>query len=254
MGALSSVGPGRIEDAYQASISDPNRLAPQASGYLSRVLSGQYLDPNTNPGLGALSRSIWETVAPNVESVFSRAGRGTSDTDSGLAGALTRGFTSALAAPLFAQYGQERGFQQSAAGMAPSLDAVSSLPLDQYLERMRSLATLGQQGTTTATASPLQTIAGLGLIGGSLFSAPAGGTSAATGIMSALGALSDRRVKTDIEHVGDDPRGWGIYEFRYRGERERRRGFMADEVVLYRPDAVLIHPSGYLMVDYEALQ
>lgn len=184
MGALSSAGPGRIEDQYQASVSDPNRLAPQATSYLSRVLGGDYLNPATNPNLGALSSAIWENVAPSVESVFSRAGRGTSASDSGLGGALTRGFTSALAAPLFAQYGQERGFQQSAAGMAPSLDATSSLPLDQYLERMRSLATLGQQGTTTATPSTLQSLAGLGLMAGSLFSAPAGGTSAMAGIRS----------------------------------------------------------------------
>jgi hypothetical protein len=160
---LASMGPERIEQQYQTDLANPSRLAPQSAGYLSGVMQGNYLDPSTNPHLGNLTRSIWESVAPNVTSVFSRAGRGTSANDSGLGGALTRGFTSALAQPLFAQYNQERGMQQQAAGMAPSIDAVQSLPLEQYLERMRALATLDQQGKTTQTASPLQTIAGLGL-------------------------------------------------------------------------------------------
>jgi hypothetical protein len=245
MGALSETGPGRIEQQYQADMNSPNRLAPQASSYLSRVLGGQFLDPSTNPHLGALQSSIWESVAPNVTSIFSRAGRGTSASDSGLAGALTRGFTSAMAAPLFAQYGQERGMQQQAAGMAGSVDATASLPLEQYLERMRSLATLGQQGTTTSSPSPLQTIAGIGLT--------------AAGMMGGgnpMMMMSDPRLKTDIEHVDDDPRGFGVYEFRYLWDPPgtRRTGAMADEVALYMPrEAAPLHPSGYLMVDYGAL-
>jgi hypothetical protein len=169
MGQLSSMGPGRIEDQFQSDMADPDRLVPQARGYAGDVLSGKYLDPSTNPHLGALTSSIWESVAPNVSSMFSRAGRGTSANDSGLAGALTRGFTSALAGPLFNQYNTERGLQQGAAGMSAPLDAASSLPLEQYLERMRSLATLGEKGSTTATGSPLQTIAGLGLTAAGMF-------------------------------------------------------------------------------------
>jgi hypothetical protein len=168
-GQLSAEGPGRIEDQYQSDISNPNRLVPQATSYAGDVLSGQYLNPASNPHLGNLTNSIWESVAPQVSSVFSRAGRGTSANNSGLAGALTRGFTSAMAQPLFAQYGQERGFQQQAAGMAAPLDAAGSLPLEQYLERMKGLATLGQTGTQTTSGSPLQTIAGLGLTAAGMF-------------------------------------------------------------------------------------
>jgi hypothetical protein len=254
MSALSAEGPGRIEQQYQSDMSDPNRLVPQASSYLGGVLRGDYLNPSSNPHLGALSSSIWEQVAPNVSSVFSRAGRGTSASDSGLAGALTRGFTSAMAQPLFAQYNQERGLQQQAAGLSAPLDAASSLPLEQYLERMRSLATLGQQGTSTTTASPstLQILAGLGSMGAGMFSAPAGGTSAAAGL-SAM--FSDERLKTDIERLGDDPRGFGVYSYRYLWDDpgSRRVGFMAQEVARAVPAAVLTHPSGFLMVDYGAL-
>ena len=164
-GPLTSNALPRIESQYQSDVADPSRLVPQARSYVSDVLGGRYLDPSSNPHLGALTSSIWESVAPQVTSMFSRAGRGTSASDNGLAGALTRGFTSALAQPLFAQYGQERGLQQGAAGMSAPLDAASSLPLEQYLERMRGLAALGQKGatSTTMTGSPLQSIAGIGL-------------------------------------------------------------------------------------------
>jgi len=218
-----------------------------ARDYITRTLGGHYLDQN-NPQLANLTSSIWEQVAPNVTSVFSRAGRGTSASDSGLGGALTRGFTSAMAAPLFNQYNQERQLQQGAAGMAASADATASLPLEQYLERMRGLATLGQKGTTTATASPLQTIAGLGLTAAGM-----GGSGGLSGLTS---LFSDRRLKADIEHVGEHPRGFGVYDFRYVWDAPgtKRRGVMADEVAPIMPDAVSVHPSGYLMVDYGALR
>lgn len=174
-GQLSGAGPARVENQYQTDMANPNRLVPQASGYVGNVLGGQYLNPATNPHLGNLTNAIWEGVAPNVTSVFSRAGRGTSASDSGLGGALTRGFTSALAPHLFNQYNTERGLQQQAAGLAGPLDAANSLPLEQYLERMRSLSTLGQTGAQTSTASPLQTIAGLGLTAAGMFgTGPAG--------------------------------------------------------------------------------
>lgn len=169
MSQLTAQGPQRVEDQYRSDIANPNRLVPQAQGHTSRVLSGEFLNPASNPHLGALTDFIRSAVFPAVSSVFSRAGRGTSASASGLGGALSSGFTSALAPHLFGQYGQERGFQEAAAGRAPALDATSGLPLEQYLERMRSLATLGQKGTQTATPSPLQTIAGLGLTAASMF-------------------------------------------------------------------------------------
>jgi hypothetical protein len=252
MGALTAQGPDRIEGQYQADMANPNRLQPQASGYLSNVIGGQYLNPSSNPHLQGLSDSIWEQVAPNVSSVFSRAGRGTSASDSGLGGALTRGFTSAMAGPMFQQYGQERGLQQQAAGMSTGIDAAAGLPLEQYLERMRSLATLGQTGTQTQSPSTLQIIAGLGSMGASMFSAPAGGTSAATGLAA---AFSDSRLKTDVEQIGADPRGFGVYSYRYVWDSPATRhvGVMAQEVAPIVPAAVHTHPSGFLMVDYGAL-
>jgi hypothetical protein len=138
--------------------------------------------------------------------------------------------------------------------MSTGIDAAAGLPLEQYLERMRSLATLGQQGTQTQSPSTLQIIAGLGSMGLGAFSAPAGGTSAASGLAAAFGG-SDRRIKTDIEKIGEDPRGFGLYSYRYVWDEPgvRRTGVMAQEVAEIIPEAVHTHELGFLVVDYGAL-
>lgn len=66
-----------------------------------------------------------------------------------------------------------------------------------------------------------------------------------------LFAKSDIRLKSNIVRVGDHPLGIGIYEYDIDGHRER--GVMAQEVMTVRPTAVAVHPDGYLMVDYGAL-
>jgi hypothetical protein len=78
------------------------------------------------------------------------------------------------------------------------------------------------------------------------------------GVAAGLAMLSDRRVKESVKKIGDDPRGWGVYVFRYAldGLKELgwRIGFMAQEVEKKRPEAVIVDPStGFKMVNYDAL-
>lgn len=63
--------------------------------------------------------------------------------------------------------------------------------------------------------------------------------------------MSDRRLKSHITRVGTHHLGIGVYDYTIFGTR--RRGVMADEVLMVRPDAVETHPSGYFMVNYERL-
>lgn len=59
---------------------------------------------------------------------------------------------------------------------------------------------------------------------------------------------SDIRLKSNIVRVGTHRTGIGIYEYDIFGHRER--GVMAQEVLEVMPHAVLVHPDGYLMVNY----
>ena len=68
---------------------------------------------------------------------------------------------------------------------------------------------------------------------------------------AAMLAFSDFRLKSNIERVGDHPLGIGVYEYDIDGHRER--GVMAHEVALVKPEAVHVHPDGFLMVDYDRL-
>jgi len=64
-------------------------------------------------------------------------------------------------------------------------------------------------------------------------------------------AMSDRRLKSNIQRIGTHPLGIGIYEYDLDGRHER--GVMADEVLTMKPSAALLHPDGYWRVDYSQL-
>jgi hypothetical protein len=65
----------------------------------------------------------------------------------------------------------------------------------------------------------------------------------------AMLAFSDARLKTDVRKIGDDPRGFGWYEYEYVWGGGRRVGVMAQEVAKVIPQAVH-EVGGFLAVDY----
>jgi len=74
---------------------------------------------------------------------------------------------------------------------------------------------------------------------------------AGAGLKAGAMAYSDRRLKSNIERIGTHPLGIGIYEYDIFGEHQI--GVMADEVKQVIPEAIINHPSGYMMVDYGML-
>ena len=72
------------------------------------------------------------------------------------------------------------------------------------------------------------------------------------GLGSLVGLFSDENLKTDVEHV-DTVDGVNVYEYRYEGSEDRWRGVSAQEVSRSHPDAVSMHPTGFLVVDYDKL-
>lgn len=111
-----------------------------------------------------------------------------------------------------------------------------------------------QQQTTTG-ANTLGAASAQGQYGQGLYNAGVGQANAFNSGLFSLGSaaigMSDRRLKSNIVRIGTHPLGIGIYEYDIFGHREI--GVMAQEAFHVKPDAVLTHPSGYLMVDYGAL-
>lgn len=76
----------------------------------------------------------------------------------------------------------------------------------------------------------------------------------AAGSAGSFGALfSDRRLKDGIQRIGELANGLGVYTYNYVWGGPRQVGVMADEVLKVKPHAVVMHPSGFMMVDYGAL-
>lgn len=139
------------------------------------------------------------------------------------------------------QYPQQQlGIMESALGMTPY--------------------NTGTSGSSASTSTTMQNNPGAMALGGletlgNLFSAPAGGTSAAAGL---FGMLSDRRMKTDIKRVGKHPAGVGIYSYRYKGDPKsypKVVGPMAEDVAKIAPHAVSEIPGsgGKRMINMGAL-
>lgn len=68
--------------------------------------------------------------------------------------------------------------------------------------------------------------------------------------MAAAMYFSDRRLKENIDKVGETPGGNNIYAYNMKGDKKRQLGVMAQELLKKQPDAVHKTPSGYLAVDY----
>jgi len=81
-------------------------------------------------------------------------------------------------------------------------------------------------------------------------------TSALIGAGGALGSAgikaSDRRLKKNIKRIGTHILGIGLYTWDYLWG-EPFAGVMADEVEQVMPEAIVMHPSGFKMVNYEIL-
>ena len=127
-------------------------------------------------------------------------------------------------------------------------------------------AGIRQQGFNNQQANYQQQNANYQALMGGLFgmgsAAITGGMFGGAGAGAAAGARppmhsgpgSDRRIKTDIEPMGQR-NGHNWYRFRYVWEDPGtvHEGVMAQEVMETRPDAVSKHPIGFYVVDYAAL-
>ena len=94
-------------------------LNEQAGTYIGNLLGGKYLDQG-NPYLDSVYRNVESHVMPSIASVYTAGGRSPSGAGS-FADTAARGLTEAFAPYAMQDYQAERGMQQQAAGMAPTL-------------------------------------------------------------------------------------------------------------------------------------
>lgn len=158
-------------------------------------------------------------------------------------------------APAMRQLSQDVTGQKAAAGLLTSGSTAKALQtrgtelnnqfFNNYLQHLSGLSGLGLQA------------GGLVANTGQRSSSTGGGPSTLGSIASTVGGIasifSDRRLKRDIEKVGEDPDGLGWYRFRYLGRIEKFVGVMADEVEKLRPFALGPKIAGYATVNYGAL-
>ena len=144
-------------------------------------------------------------------------------TSAGLAGfgAQARGIEQAGLAEGYRDFIEEREY--GAGQVKQMIGALSGAPIRSYGEE-RS----GYTGVPVSAPSPFAQVAG----------------AVTTGM-----ALSDMRLKEDINLVGKSPSGINIYTFKYKGNDKKYQGVMAHQV----PHVSSVNDDGYLMVDYNKL-
>jgi hypothetical protein len=222
-----------------------------ARNNIADVLSGKYL--NNSPYLNQIIRATNRDVTNGVNSQFEQAGRYGSDAHgNGLATALANNEANLR----YGDYNNQlaRMDQASALGLQGGLSDVAQalaaagtgaeIPFAGSSSLANSLGALFNGGTQTSIQK------GPNPIWGAL----------GAGLGAAGMALSDRRMKADIELLGDwDSKGDGLkrYAFRYKWEKPgtRHEGVMADEVKALRPNAYVPNYRGteYDGVNYAAL-
>jgi hypothetical protein len=156
--------------------------------------------------------------------------------------------------------------QAALAQFSPQLLAQT---INNQYSRLGNLASLGQNAAAGVGNAGLSTGSGISnllqqkgaaLAGGQLAqgNAAAANTGTGTGLLingltsfltGGLGGFSDRRLKTNIVHIGTTERGNRKYRWDWIDGSGSAEGVIADEVA-HIPGAVHQHESGFLMVDY----
>ena len=239
-----------VEEMASRASADVARASANAQGQSNRAMAAMGINPNSgrftsmqvgqdlaNAGMraGAQTQSRTQGIALDYAKRMDVTGLGR-----GLPGASQGAYGVAMNAGNSAAGNQN----QTAGQYLNGLSAGNSTIMQGQGMKMQGLGNvLNSQTSVYGSQMANQGSDFLGSIGGIL----GGGAAAYT-------AFSDRRLKENIVKVGEDARGFGLYEFSYIDSPDRRyRGVMADEIQSHDLDAVVVADNGYLVVDYGRL-
>lgn len=236
--AQNTVVPG-LTNQFQQGLG----TASQARGYNSDVLSGKYM--NGNPYIQSILNQLNSQVANDTNSQFSLAGRYGSGAHTDV---LSRNLANADSNLLYGNYADEMNRMGQAAGAAQQGSIADTAGLLQALQQGSTMPYVGSEslanslGALFSGGQDKSTQKGQNPIWGAI----------GAGLGAAGMAASDRRLKSNIEKVGELQDGLGVYEYDIEGQRQR--GVMADEVEKLRPWAYIPNfRDGYAGVDYGLL-
>ena len=141
--------------------------------------------------------------------------------------------------------------QSSAAGQANTALTTGNMISDLMTQQGNAQAA-GIVGAQGARQAGINNLLSLGGQAGAAYLGGMGGGGAASGIGggSGMAGFSDRRLKRQIEKVGQDDIG-NLYRFKYIDSEQQYEGRMADELQKVRPDAVFMSDNGFFKVTDE---
>ena len=160
-----------------------------------------------------------------------------------------------------------------------SADRISAVDLGQYLKKgsdrayaltksSRELSKAGQKAAGMAKAEQMRAFTKVAFVKNPDMAPPqpvyqnvgAAAFMDALSIGSSIASIalpfavpSDRRLKENIQKIGESISGLGIYKFNYIGKAKQYIGAMADEVIKVVPEAVSTMSNGYLGVNYNLI-
>jgi len=272
---------------YQPYLDKASQTVPEAVGaYMS-----PYTDSVVNRIAQLGQRNLSENLLPQVNSTFTGAGqfgstrnadftnRAVRDANESILGqqstALQAGYTQAQNTALsdlqrqqsLAQTTQQLGLQQAGAletvGQTQQAQQQQNMNLAQtdYTNQLNYPKTQlsflsdiirGQPTSTTSYAAVTNPTASTAQLS-PLASAAQGFLGARTlSTTPTTTSSSDIRLKSNVQRVGTHPLGIGLYAYTIGDHDEI--GVMAQEVLLVKPEAVIIDDNGFYKVHYQMLQ
>lgn len=244
----AETGLGKVDELLSNPTIDESKLAEMPiSGMSVQDAIMSRLEPQMGRQREQLDQSLANQGIPIGSEAYQNAmtDRGQQENDMMIQAGL-QGINTGLGA-------RQQGIQEQTYLQDRPLNVVNALRTGSQVT-MPNFTTVPQQATTTG-ANYLGAAQSQGQWDQNMYNQGIGSNNAMMSGLYNLGAAalmwSDRRLKSNIHRIGEHPLGIGIYEYDVFGARDV--GVMADEVEQVMPEAVVLHPNGYKMVNYSML-
>lgn len=266
-------GSGVVSNLLNSSTTPNQTMWGQAlntsQGVWNPILTNpNFTNPMNTPGFGTALSTLNTDITNQVNGQFAAAGRDMSPANSqALARGLSQGEGGLIANEANALQQEQLGAANSAlSGAGSTASGMAQLQQLPYMNQLQAMSAMGmlpglymqpgqaQLGAANASYGlpwqnlqmPLSLLGSAGGLGGS---SSGYGTSTTTqpvnpwttgaGIGLGLLALSDERLKENIEPIGVAFNGTNIYRYNFKGSPRTEIGVLAQEVEKTRPDAVV---------------